>query len=131
MLFTKETITSFTKLTLTLKGMRGIEEYEITCSGADAEIARYTRFYTRDEDDRQLVKSVTKPADDVIALMNGYGLLRWDGFDGPNPKNVRDGIMFLLTAQVNGGRTIRAEGSNNYPKHYHEFMSAIHELLYE
>lgn len=131
MLFAKEKIVSFTKLTLTVSGMRSIDEYEIVCSAENAEIAHYTRFYTRDEDDRELNKSAVVPTDRIINLMNDCGLMSWDGFSGTNPRNVRDGYMFRLTAEVNEGKRIRAEGSNNYPRHYREFKSAITNYLYE
>lgn len=129
-MFSKEKINSFKILTLTLKGMRGIEEYEIVCNGEESEVARYSKFYTRDEDERTLEKSATVPTEEIINLFNECSLIKWDGFNGPNPRGVRDGWMFTLTAEVNEGRKIRAEGSNNYPKRYHEFMAEIRKYLY-
>ena len=127
----KEKITSFSRLTLTLKGMRAIDEYEIICKGDVCEIAQYTKYYTRPEDERELNKSVTVDTASIIGLMNDCRMMSWDGFHGPNPRNVRDGYMFTLTAEVNGDKMIRAEGSNNYPRHYSEFRSAINKMLYK
>lgn len=129
-MFSKEKIESFTKLTLTVKGMRSFDVYEIICTGPESEISHYTGFYTRDDSDRELNKRVSAATEEITALMNEFGLMKWDGFCGANPKHIRDGYMFSLTAQVNGGRTIRATGSNNYPRHYREFKAAITGLLY-
>lgn len=130
MLFSKEKITSFTILTLTLSGMRGIEEYEIVCRGDESEVARYCRFYTRDEDERRLLGGGSAPTDAILQLMNDCRVLSWDGFSGPNPHGVRDGWMFRLSAEVNG-RKISASGSNNYPRHYHAFFDAIRGYIKE
>ena len=126
----KDKITAFSILTLTLKGMRAIDEYEIVCRGEEAEVAAYTRYYTRNEDERELNQRVTQPTDVIIKLLNDCKVMRWDGFIGPNPRHVRDGYMFFLTATVNDGKRIRAEGSNNYPKHYDTFKRAIDKMLF-
>ena len=42
-----------------------------------------------------------------------------------------DGIMFDFTATVNGGQTIHADGSANYPKGYNEFVRELNKMLAE
>ena len=37
--------------------------------------------------------------------------------------------MFSLNAVVNGGKIIRAEGSQNFPKHYRNFTDGLYEML--
>ena len=63
--------------------------------------------------------------------MNNCSVIRWDGFHGEHPKNVKDGIMFDFTATVNGGQTIYADGSANYPKGYNEFVRELNKMLAE
>ena len=120
--------TSFTKLTLRLSGMRSTEEYEIVCQGETSECAQYLIFYSKDGDRRKLEKSVQRPTDMVLELLNRCSVMRWDGFSGSNPRGVRDGWMFTLTAEINGEK-IYASGSNNYPRHYREFMDGFKTLL--
>lgn len=124
-------INSFDTVLLTIKGMRSIEEYEIICKGADSEIACYTRYYTDEGNNRRLNKSVMTAAERILKLLNDCRIMKWDGFDGPNPKWVRDGYMFSFKAEINEGVVIRAQGSNNYPKYYHEFKSTLINMLYE
>lgn len=129
MLFSKNAVTSFKSLTLTLSGMRCIDEYEIICNGEESDVAYYTRFYTKNEDERSLNKRTTHPTEAIIKLFNECRLLSWNGFRGRNPIGVRDGYMFVLKAEVNDGLMIRAEGSNNYPKHYRTLTNAISDIL--
>ena len=131
MFFNKRTVTSFQTLTLTLSGMRGAEEYEIICRGAESEISRYTRIYSGGSDERRLEKRVTQPTSDLLTLFNDCGMMGWNGFHGRNPKGVLDGWMFRFTAEVNDGEVIRADGSNNFPRHFHEFRTAVSEMLYD
>ena len=56
-------------------------------------------------------------------------MLSWDGFRGEHPKGVLDGTMFRMEATVNGGRRIRADGSQNFPKGYRELDAGIDEIL--
>lgn len=127
MLFSKEKITSFKLITLTLKGMRCIDEYELVCDGEDTEVAYYTKFYTRDG--RELNRSAVEPTENIIKLLNDCKMLSWNGFHGANPRGVRDGWMFELEAELNDGVIIRAEGSNNYPRHYREVMDVVNYIL--
>ena len=66
--------------------------------------------------------------DTVLELLNKCRILSWDGFNGPHPKNVKDGIMFTLKATVNEGKKIYATGSQNFPKHYRDFRDGLNAL---
>lgn len=128
MLFSKEKITSFKKITLTLKGMRAVDEYELVCNGSDTTVTQYILFYTRDKQ-RELNKSAAEPTEEIIKLLNDCDMLKWNGFSGANPVGFRDGCMFELNAEVNEGVIIRAHGSNNYPRHFPEFINAVDNIL--
>ena len=119
-------IISVWKITLTLQGMRGSYVYKYE---NQRELQRY-REICRDREGK-LMLEVSAPCgvETMIELMNTCNILRWDGFHGKHPKNVKDGIMFRLEATVNGGQTIYAEGSANFPKGYHEFVRALDAML--
>ena len=112
-------------------GMRGIVEREILIDGESAEISAYLIRYNGEKDERVLQQRAVHPAGDVIRLFNDCNALKWDGFHGAHPKGVLDGIMFRFEATVNGERTIRADGSANFPKHYRDFTNGLYELLKE
>ncbi|MBR1591214.1 MAG: hypothetical protein IJ657_09115 [Acidaminococcaceae bacterium] len=123
-----EKIASFEIVTLRLSGMRFTTEYEIVMKDKDAQIVEYEIRYGKEEGRvprRQTVCSVDK----VLKLLNDCELVAWDGFYGAHPKNVRDGIMFTLKATVNGDRKIKAEGSENFPRHFREFRDGLHAIL--
>ena len=122
-------IGSFEIITLHTSGMRFTTDYEIVMQGDAAEVSQYQIRYVDHEDRRVLEKRALVSKDDVLRLLNECCLLSWDGFFGPHPRNVLDGTMFRLSAVVNGGITIKAEGSQNFPKHYSEFTRGIYELL--
>ena len=82
-------------------------------------------------DELVLESSVPCDAQTMIELMNTCGILRWNGFHGKHPKNVSDGIMFRFEATVNGGQGIFADGSENFPKGYREFVRALDSMLAE
>ena len=118
-------------MTLTLRGMRGGYVYKFEGEGSYTELRRYREIYRDGEDLLELEKSVPCSAQTMIKLMNTCSILRWDGFHGEHPKNVQDGIMFRFDATVNGGETVSADGSANFPKGYHEFVCALDAMLAE
>ena len=122
-------IRSFETVTLHISGMRHTGETEITMKGPEAEVAEYHIQYSGHEDRRVLDRSALCPESDILKLMNDCRLLSWDGFRGSHPKGVRDGIMFTLKASVNGGKSIYASGSENFPKHFREFRQGLHDIL--
>ena len=127
----EKTVTSVEMMTLTLNGMRGTSVYEITDESGTTELRLYREVYSGKETVRKLEKCVVCDPQEMIGLMNTCHVLRWDGFHGKHPRNVRDGIMFRFSAAVNGGQTIQADGSANFPKGYHEFVRTLDAMLAE
>ena len=121
-------IVSVLKMTLTLHGMRGsyVYTFENQC-----ELRRYREIYRAGADKLVLEASAPCGVETMIELMNVCGIRRWDGFHGKHPQTVKDGIMFRFDAAVNGGQTIFAEGSANFPKGYHEFVRSLDAMLAE
>ena len=127
--FSEKKITDFEIITLHTSGMRGSYEHEIVLKGEEAEVSFYGIRYTNKEDKRVLEKRASCPADEIIDVLNKCRVLSWDGFYGPHPKGVLDGIMFRFSAVVNGGRKISAHGSQNFPKHYRDFTDFLYNIL--
>ena len=132
-LFTKnesdKTIVSFDIITLRESGMRYTCEYEIVMKDGKAEVSQYEIRYNRSEVRRALVRRAVCSADTVLKLLNDCRFISWNGFNGPHPKGVLDGIMFSLKATVNDGKRITAEGSQNFPKHYRDFTHGLNNIL--
>lgn len=126
-----EIVTSVETMTLTLRGMRGSYVYKFEGEADTPELRRYREAYSDGEDKLVLESSAHCGAKTMIELMNTCGIHRWDGFHGKHPKNVRDGIMFRFEATINGGQTIKAEGSENFPKGYRDFVRALDAMLAE
>ena len=126
---TQKIITSAETMTLTLRGMRGGYVYKFEDGGDTSELRRYREVYRDVEDKLILESSVPCDAQTMIELMNTCGILHWNGFHGKHPKHVSDGIMFRFDAAVNGGQTVKADGSENFPKGYHEFVRARNAML--
>lgn len=126
-----KTITSVEAVTLTLRGMRGGTVYKFATQTNSPKLCRYREIYSGKEDFLKLEQCTTCSTEVMIELMNTCGISRWNGFHGAHPKNVSDGIMFTLSATVNGGQTIHADGSANYPKGYHEFVRTLNLMLAE
>ena len=123
-------IESFETVTLHLSGMRFTTEYEIVMQDKDAEITEYGIRYEKEKGDvRVPQRKAVCSAETVLKLFNDCELLAWDGFHGAHPKDVKDGIMFSLKATVNGGKNIRAEGSENFPEHFREFWHGLDAIL--
>ncbi len=127
----RQKIFSIEAMTLTLCGMRFCHVYKIEGEGEQRNLRRYLKVYSGGEDSLKIEKSVPCNMQTMIDLMNTCGILRWDGFHGKHPKNVCDGIMFRFEAAVNGKKTVRADGSENFPKGYYIFVSALKEILAE
>ena len=68
------------------------------------------------------------PLETVVAKLNAYDVGSWNGFHGKHPKYVLDGTMFTLEASVNGGKRLYADGSENFPRHYHELVQWLGEM---
>lgn len=132
-MFKKEVITSFESVEFKLSGMRFTNIYEIFSKDGKAELSLYNLFYgaETEEDRKRLEKRVVTDNQTIIDLLNKCNIIKWDGFSGANPRGVRDGYMFTFIALLNDGKRIYANGSNNFPKHYHDFTNKLTELLSE
>lgn len=127
--FPSKTIASVDMMSLTLRGMRGSTVYKFETEYVSPKLCRYREKYSGTEDSLELEKSITFPYEEMIGLMSACKVFKWDGFHGKHPKNVSDGIMFCFEAEINGGQTIRADGSANFPKGYYEFVRTLDEML--
>ena len=123
------TITSFEIVLLKISGMRGTEEYEMTMNDGMAELSHYVIRYSDGEARRDLERSAVCSEEEALQLLNTCELPAWDGFYGPHPKHVKDGIMFMLDAVVNDSQKIHAEGSENFPNHYRVLTDGFYHLL--
>lgn len=120
-------VTKFSRIELSMAGMRNIMIYEIICNGKTAEFSLYEKSYT--EEERELKKKASCPADEVIMILNECKISRWDGFHGKHPRHVKDGTVFGFTAEVNNGKMIQAGGSHNFPKRFHIFYGWLREKV--
>ena len=128
--FRKTDIADFEIVTVRESGMHASAEYEIVRDGDNAVVSMYTIPYTGDENERHLEMTAVISASEAMDKMTEVGLLGWDGFHGAHPRNVSDGTMFTLDAVVNGGKKVHADGSQNFPRHYREFVQWIMGILY-
>lgn len=123
-------IVSFEIITLRESGMRYTVEYEFKQNDGQAEISEYgIRYIQGGGEERVPSRRAVCDTAKVLALLNRCEMLSWNGFNGPHPKDVLDGIMFRLSASVNGGVRIYARGSENFPAHYGDFKDGLYELL--
>ena len=122
-------VTALERLELRLSGMRLTETYEIVVSGAAAEISHYTESYANGTAEQVLRRRAVCETQAVIDALNGFDFARWNGFHGAHPKGVLDGTMFRLTATLNGGQTLRADGSQNFPKRFFDFEQWLNDAL--
>lgn len=122
---TSRKITSFERIHIRLCGMRMMVEYEILSGGS----ATLTRYRIDSSGEKVPEKSASCDNARILELLDHCKVLRWNGFHGRHPRNVCDGIMFDFNAVVDEGETIHADGSQNFPKGYHEFIRTLDELL--
>lgn len=122
-------IESFEIVAFHTSGMHHATDYELVMKDGKAEVSQYAVGYRDGEKERRLEKRAVCEEADVVKLLNECRLLSWNGFSGPHPKGVRDGKMFTLRAVVNGGKEIRASGSQNFPRHYMNFTNGLYQIL--
>ena len=116
-------------LTLRITGMRYTEEYELAADGpSSVQVSRYQPLHGAQEG-RQLQARAVRDTEEVIRQLNACRVLQWDGFHGKHPRGVKDGRMFSLSATVNGGKTVYADGSQNFPSHFHELTDWFRRVL--
>lgn len=125
----KKIITSVQEASLKIMGMRGTNLYKVNNNDGEITVERYQERYRDDSFRFEPDKSISCSMENIVDIMNECNVMRWNGFFGKHPRNVSDGDMFNFTAIVNEGLTIRAEGSANFPKGYHEFIRTLNEML--
>ena len=126
---TQSKIETFSIVTLRESGMRGSTEYEIALNDDKAEISFYRIKYTQGMDCRELERRIVCIKDTIIKLLNDCDILSWNGFVGNHPKGVLDGTMFTFNAAVDQDKKIYARGSENFPKHYREFVNGLYDMI--
>ncbi len=131
MFFKKIKIDSLESMTLGITGMRSKEEYEALPTEAGVELSYYVYYYSNVDDPRVLQGRTIVDMEEFIALLNECNVPKWDGFSGKHPKGVHDGYMFNFKAVVNGDEKIRADGSENFPRGYHELVNKLRGLIRE
>ena len=122
-------ITAFETLTLRESGMRVTQEYAAVAKGEKVEITLYRMHYASGKEEKRPEKSGVCTLEAFMHMLNTCKVGSWNGFHGEHPKYVTDGTMFILEASVNGGKRIFADGSQNFPKHYREFVEFLGENL--
>ena len=128
-LFDRKSVDSFDRICWRISGMRSIRDYEIVRKGESAELAEYERYYREGKDERRPLRRGSCPAEQILELLNACAVLKWDGFHGKHPRGVKDGEMMSFEAEVNEGVTIKASGSENFPKHFGDFRREVNGLL--
>ena len=131
-MFEKKTIISYESIYMRISGMRLTQEYEILHKDSGAEISDYwMRCASSGVMERELQRRAFCSDSQMLELLNQCDILKWDGFHGKHPRGVLDGEMFSFEATVNGGETIRVDGSANFPKYFREFRRAVDQMLSE
>ena len=123
------TLDSFKKITLRVIGMRCNMEYEILNKPPKSILSLYQISYRDGSNNRVIEKSAETDTEIMLELLNLCKVISWNGFRGDHPKDVNDGVMFKFQAEVNEGQTMYAEGSENFPQGYHEFVSTLNLIL--
>ena len=124
-----EKISSFEKINLFITGMRFSREYEIINKGEKTEIVLNFRKYLNGEEKRIPDKKAETETESFVAFLNSIDFGSWNGFSGKHPKNVLDGEMFRMEAKISSENVINAEGSENFPKGYKDFIKELDLLL--
>ena len=122
-------ISSFEKINLFISGMRFLCEYEIINKGEKTEIALYSKKYSDGEEKRILDEKAEIETERFVDFLNSINFGGWNGFKGEHPKGVLDGTMFRMTAKIDGEKIISAEGSENFPKGYRNFLMELDRVL--
>ena len=128
MLFGRK-LESFDVATLHLSGMRYICDYEITREGETAVLIRYDLRFEPEGDRRVPRVRAERPFEEALAVFNRCGVLGWNGFNGPHPRGVLDGIMFRFTLVSEGKKIVSASGSQNFPRRFYDLREYIETTL--
>ena len=131
MLFARRKLGSFDVAVLHLGGMRFLCDCEITREGETAVLIRYDLRFDSGQQRRVPRVRAERPFAEVLDLFNRCGVLGWDGFHGPHPRGVLDGIVFRFTLTAEGKQIVAASGSQNFPRHFHDLRDYIETTLRE
>ena len=63
--------------------------------------------------------------EETAGLFGRYGVVKWNGFCGPNPRGLLDGWTGSFKAELSDGSHISASGSNNFPKTYYSVLNSL------
>jgi hypothetical protein len=134
--------TDFESVVLTESGMRVEKDtYEATRTADGVRLSHYqARSRWSDEVNDYVDEKLNEVTVDggealymyVAGLVHACGVPDWNGFDDYDSR-VLDGTTFRFEAKLSDGTTVKAHGSNAYPKHYHEFHDSLSRAvqLYE
>ncbi len=128
MFFKREKVDSLESFSLKISAMRFALHYEAVCEGQEVSITVSNPYVSEDKEEYSITR-FKQEIGSFIDLLNECNLMNWDGFQGKHPRGVKDGVMFSMSAVVNGGRTIRASGSENFPKGYSELEKALYRMM--
>ena len=128
-------INSFSKITIRETGFRAFEEeFELLHDEETTSLTLYSGAWHFNDNVAKEDCTVFQVIggeefyNQVLSLLNEYHVGSWNGFHGNNPPGVRDGTMFEMHGVINGDVRLYATGSNNFPKGYHNFLTALKEL---
>ncbi len=113
-------------------GMMAIHDsFQALRTSAGVELTYYLTQAGKERNEWEVLRRIEGDQDlyDRIATLLWENRVdRWDGFSG-SAKNVLDGTMFSFCAELSDGGSIRADGSNMFPKSYGAFTKAFTELF--
>ncbi len=128
MLFRRKNIESFASMKLSISSMREAEEFEAVCDGSEV-VLTLRRGYLGSDGPGIPCTEAQCETETFISLLNGCGVMGWDGFRGKHPIGILDGEMFVFEASVNDGKEIRASGSQNFPRGLWELRDGLYGIL--
>ena len=131
--------TDFESVVLTESGMRVEKDtYEAKRTADGVRLSHYqARSRWSDEANDYVDEKLNEVAVDgdealylyVAGLVHACGVRDWNGFDEYDSR-VLDGTTFRFEAKLSDGTTVKANGSNAYPKHYHEFHDGLYNAVH-
>ena len=100
---------------------------------SDTPSRHYDVFLLEDGYYLSLYDGAAQPLDEGTAaelqrMIEAYGMVSWDGFEGDNPY-VLDGEMFFLDVSFEDGTSVHASGNNSFPDGWFEAAGTVEELL--
>lgn len=122
-------IESIQEFELKIIGMRFNNLYKISINETEINLERCQEKYRNGVSAYEPEEVVSCSLETFINILNACFVMKWDGFYGKHPRGVLDGRMFDFSAKVNGGHSIKASGSENFPKGFRELVRTLDEML--